>query len=48
MGRCRMAAGDRAEAVVWLKSAAEGGDAEGQYLLAVCYQKGMGTEKNPA
>lgn len=48
MGKCRMAAGGRAEAVAWLKEAANGGDAEGQYLLAVCYQKGMGTEKDPA
>lgn len=47
MGKYRMAAGDRAGSVTWLRDAAIGGDAEGQYLLAVCYQKGLGTAKDP-
>lgn len=48
VGKCRMAAGDPAESVTWLREAADGGDPEGQYLLALCYRKGMGTGKNPA
>ena len=48
VGRCRMAKGDKEAAANWFQKAAEEGDAEGQYLLALCFQKGMGTEKNPA
>lgn len=47
LGKLRMAAGDRKEALSWLEKSAKGGDAEGQYLLAVCFQKGLGTVKNP-
>lgn len=47
LGKCRMAVGDRKEALSWLEKSAKGGDAEGQYLLAVCFQKGLGTVKNP-
>lgn len=48
LGKCLMAAGDPKRSFAWLQKAAEGGDAEGQYLLALCHQKGLGTEKKPA
>lgn len=48
MGKCLMAAGDKKGSLAWLQKSADGGDAEGQYLLALCHRKGLGTEKNPA
>ena len=48
VGKYRMAAGNQKDSVAWLQKAANGGDAEGQYLLARCYQQGLGVGKNPA
>ncbi len=38
---------DIAAGFAWLKRAAETDDAEGLYLLGLCYDQGRGTEKNP-
>ena len=48
IGKYLMAAGDKKGSLGWLQKSAEGGDAEGQYYLALCHQKGLGTAKNPA
>ena len=49
MGQRLMASGkpeDVSAGVEWLKRAAETGEAEGLYLLGLCYDQGRGTEKD--
>ncbi|MBQ3332976.1 MAG: sel1 repeat family protein, partial [Thermoguttaceae bacterium] len=38
---------DPQEAVKWLRAAAEQGDAEAQFNLGYCLQRGIGCKKNP-